>query len=108
MLRFEIFIGGNSFYYFRLKSKHGRVIIRSEGYTAKNSCLNSVEAVKRNAANDGSYKKKESIKGYYFTLHAQNGAVLGISDLFATRDELEGTIDIVKNGAENAKVTDLS
>ncbi|MBQ5389432.1 MAG: YegP family protein [Clostridia bacterium] len=32
-----------------MKAKNGEVIAVSEGYTAKDSCLNGIESVKKNA-----------------------------------------------------------
>ena len=37
-------------YRFRLKARNGAIIAVSEGYTAKASCENGIESVKKNAA----------------------------------------------------------
>ena len=47
--KFEIYIDKAGEYRFRLKARNGRTIIASEGYKAKQSCLNGVESVAKNA-----------------------------------------------------------
>ena len=39
----------NTGFKFDLKATNGEIIATSEGYKAKNSCLNGVESVKKNA-----------------------------------------------------------
>ena len=36
-------------YRFRLKAGNGEIIAVSEGYTSKDSCINGIESVKKNA-----------------------------------------------------------
>ena len=47
--KFEIYKDKAGEYRFRLKARNGEVILSSEGYTAKASCVNGVESVKKNA-----------------------------------------------------------
>ncbi len=47
--KFEVYQDKAGEYRFRLKAKNGEVIAVSEGYTAKDSCLNGIESVKKNA-----------------------------------------------------------
>lgn len=47
--KFEIYQDKAEEYRFRLKATNGQVIATSEGYTAKASCLNGVESVRKNA-----------------------------------------------------------
>ena len=47
--KFEVYQDKAGEYRFRLKAKNGEVIATSEGYTAKDSCLNGIESVKKNA-----------------------------------------------------------
>jgi len=46
---FEVFKDNAGEFRFRLKAPNGEIIAKSEGYTRKNSCLNGIESVKRNA-----------------------------------------------------------
>lgn len=50
MGKFEIFIGSDDQYYFRLKAENGLIIAASQGYTSKQSAQNGIEAIQRVAA----------------------------------------------------------
>ena len=50
MGKFEIFIGTDDQYYFRLKAENGLTIAASQGYTSKQSAQNGIEAIQRVAA----------------------------------------------------------
>lgn len=50
--KFEIFFDKAGEYRFRLKAKNGEIIIQSQGYSAKSSCKNGIESVRKNAATD--------------------------------------------------------
>ena len=44
--KFQVFIGEDGQFYFRLKAANGEIICASQGYTTKQSCLGGIEAVK--------------------------------------------------------------
>ena len=48
--KFEIYLDKKGEYRFRLKASNGEPISASEGYTAKASCKNGIESVRKNAA----------------------------------------------------------
>ena len=48
--KFEMYQDKAGEYRFRLKARNGEIIGVSEGYTAKASCLNGIESVRKNAA----------------------------------------------------------
>ena len=50
--KFEVYQDKAGEYRFRLKARNGQIIGISEGYKAKASCLNGVESVKENAAEE--------------------------------------------------------
>ena len=50
--KFEVYEDSRGEFRFRLKAPNGEVILRSEGYTTKNACLNGVKAVKKYALTD--------------------------------------------------------
>ena len=47
--KFEVYTDKAGEFRFRLKATNGQIIAVSEGYKAKDSCLNGVESVKKNA-----------------------------------------------------------
>ena len=46
--KFEVYLDKKGECRFRLKAKNGEIIAASEGYSAKASCLNGVESVRKN------------------------------------------------------------
>ena len=47
--KFEVYTDKSGEFRFRLKARNGEVIATSEGYKAKDSALNGIESVKKNA-----------------------------------------------------------
>ena len=47
--KFEVYTDKAGEFRFRLKARNGENILSSEGYTAKASCMNGIESVKKNA-----------------------------------------------------------
>ena len=47
--KFEVYSDKAGEFRFRLKARNGEVIAVSEGYKAKQSCMNGIESVKKNA-----------------------------------------------------------
>ena len=50
--KFEVYEDKAGEFRFRLKARNGQIIGVSEGYKAKASCLNGVDSVKKNAAEE--------------------------------------------------------
>lgn len=48
--KFEVYTDKSGKYRFRLKASNGQVIASGQGYASKESCLNGIESVKKNAA----------------------------------------------------------
>ncbi len=46
---FEVTVDKAGKYRFRLKAPNGQIIATSESYESKDSCLNGIESVKKNA-----------------------------------------------------------
>jgi uncharacterized protein YegP (UPF0339 family) len=47
--KFEMYLDKGGEYRFRLQARNGQIILSSEGYTAKASCLNGIESVRNNS-----------------------------------------------------------
>lgn len=55
--KFEVYKDKAGEFRFRLKARNGEVIATSEGYKAKDSCMNGIESVRKNAV-DAPVEKK--------------------------------------------------
>lgn len=96
-------------FYFNLKADNGQVILTSQGYSSKASCMNGIDSVKNNAPDDGQFSRKESTNSkYYFNLKATNGQIIGTSQMYESAAGRDNGIESVKNNAPSASVEDNS
>ena len=47
--KFEVYVDKAGEFRFRLKARNGQIIATSEGYVAKDGCLNGIDSIRRNA-----------------------------------------------------------
>lgn len=99
MAKFEVSVRKNGEFQFNLKASNGEIILTSEGYTTKAACLNGVESVKKNSANEERFDRLTASNGKpYFNLKATNGQVIGRSQLYASvRNRNNGIASVMKN-----------
>lgn len=91
---------------FNLLAGNGQIILSSEGYKTKASCLNGIESVRKNAA-AGHFEKLVSKNGkYYFNLKATNGQVVGSSEMYESEAGCDNGIASVTKNAPDAAIDD--
>lgn len=109
MAKFEVTLRKDNQFQFNLKAPNGQVILSSEGYVAKTSCMNGILSVRNNSPKDVRYDRKESTNGkYYFNLKASNGQVIGTSQMYESVDGRDNGIESVKKNAPIAEIDDLT
>ena len=108
MSKFEINRDKAGEYRFNLKAGNGQVILSSQGYTAKDSCMNGIESVKTNSRDDERFERSETSTGHHFNLKASNGQVIGTSEVYTSTSAMENGIASVKNNAPSATIEDLA
>ena len=109
MGKFEITTRKNGEYQFNLKATNGQVILTSEGYKTKASCLNGVESVKKNSQDEKRFNKKVASNGKpFFNLMATNGQIIGSSQMYANETNMNNGIASVMNNAKDAQIVDLT
>ena len=109
MGKFVISTRKNGEFQFNLKAGNGEVILTSEGYSAKASCLNGIESVKKNAPDDNRYDRKEAKNGkHFFNLKAGNGQIIGSSEMYESASGRDKGIESVKRNAPDATTDDQS
>lgn len=97
----------NGDYQFNLKADNGQVILTSQGYASKASCMNGVESVRTNSQEDGRFERLTASNGkFYFNLKASNGQVVGSSQMYEAEAGRDNGIDSVQRNAPDAKVED--
>ncbi|MBX2892014.1 MAG: YegP family protein [Saprospiraceae bacterium] len=109
MGKFVISQRANGDYQFNLKATNGQVILTSQGYKSKDTCMNGVESVRKNAQDDARFERLTSSNGKpYFNLKATNGQVIGTSEMYESSASCENGIDSVKRNAPDATVEDTT
>ncbi len=109
MGRFVIKTQKDGQFYFNLLAGNGQSILKSEAYKTKASCINGINSVKKNAADEKRFERKESKTGKpFFNLKAGNGQVIGTSELYESVAACENGISSVKNNAPEAAVDDTT
>lgn len=107
MGKFVISTRKNGEFQFNLKAGNGEIILTSEGYTARASCLNGIESVKKNSPDDNRYDRKEAKNGkYFFNLKASNGQIIGTSEMYESASGRNNGIESVKRNAPDAPTED--
>jgi len=105
MGKFVIDIRKNGDFHFNLKAGNGQVILSSQGYSSKDGCLNGIESVKKNAADESKFEKSVSSNGkFYFNLKAGNGQIIGSSEMYESEASRDNGIASVQKNAPDASV----
>jgi len=95
--------------FFHLKAANGQIILVSEMYKAKESALNGIESVSKNALLAGRFEKLTSKNGkFYFTLKAANSQVIGNSEMYESEASRDNGIDSVIKDAATANLIEIA
>ena len=85
------------------------MILTSQGYKDKKSCLNGIDSVKKNSQSDARFEVKTSSNDKeYFVLNASNGQVIGKSQMYASPGSRDAGVKAVASAAKGARVVDLT
>ena len=105
--KFELYTDKAGEYRFRLKAGNGQIILASEGYKAKDSALNGIESVRKNAQEDARFDRTETKDGKpRFNLKATNGQVIGTSETYESVAARDNGIESVAKNAPDAALDD--
>lgn len=105
--KFVITKGKDNKFYFNLKASNGQVILTSQGYKDKKSCLNGIDSVKKNSKTDSRFEVKKSTNDReYFVLNATNGQVIGKSQMYKSGSGCSNGKKSVATNAASAAVVD--
>jgi uncharacterized protein YegP (UPF0339 family) len=107
--KFEITQRKNGDFQFNLKSANGQVILTSQGYKSKKTCLEGIDSVKRNSAVAERFEKKVTESGKpYFNVKATNGQIIGSSEMYSGESARDNGIASVAKNAPEAEIVDLT
>ncbi|MBM3794976.1 MAG: DUF1508 domain-containing protein [Acidobacteria bacterium] len=107
--KLEVKAAAGGQFMFNLKAGNGEVILTSERYKTKEACLNGIESVKKNAANEKRFAKKTAKNGEFFlTLTATNGQAIGKSELYKAERSRDNGIASVQKNAPDARIVEAA
>ena len=105
--KFELYKDKAGEFRFRLKAGNGEIILASEGYKRKASALNGIASVRKNAAIEARFDRKETKSGKpMFNLRASNGQVVGTSESYSSASARDNGIASVAKNAPDAALDD--
>lgn len=105
--KFEVYKDKAGEYRFRLKAANGQNILGSEGYSAKTSCMNGIESVKKNSQNPDRLAKKKTDSGKFnFSVTSSNGQVVGTSQTYKSESGCRNGMKSVAECAPGASTDD--
>jgi uncharacterized protein YegP (UPF0339 family) len=110
MAKFEVYQSGkNKEFRFRLKADNGQIILSSEGYTSKASCLNGIESVKKNSADTKRFNKTKTPSNLFrFAVTAANSQIIGTSQNYKSESGRDNGIESVKRNAAKAEIKEVA
>ncbi|PWG80571.1 YegP family protein [Pararcticibacter amylolyticus] len=110
MSMFKIFKSAiNNHYYFYLKVAGNKVILSSEGYTCKYSCMEAINSIKAEASLDHRYERRnQNFDHYSFNLKTSRSEIICSSENYKTSERREYDIALVKTAAPQAAVLDYT
>jgi uncharacterized protein YegP (UPF0339 family) len=107
MGKFVITKRKNGEFQFNLLAGNGQVVLSSEGYASKPSCMNGVRSVMKNAGDIKRFEEKVAKNGkLQFNLKASNGQVIGTSEMYDSTESCKYGIASGRRNAPGAKVED--
>ena len=106
-MQFEIFQSKkDKKHYFRLKNNSGDVVLKSQGYSTKRTCMNGIQSVKKKTQVAERFAPQQTKSGkQWFNVVARNGQVVATSQRWDNARKCKSQITSVKKGAVKAKVS---
>lgn len=107
--KFVVKVAKNGKFHWTLKAGNGQNILSSQMYASRDSAINGIESVKKNAPMDERFERKLSESGKpYFVLKAANGQVIGNGQMYESEKNRDNGIESVKKNAPDAAVEEVT
>jgi hypothetical protein len=105
-MKFEVFQSPrDKKHYFRLRNNKGEIVMKSQGYSTKRTCINGIESVRKNSQVPERFDAKVAKNGkHHFNIIARNGQVVATSSRWDVQKECKTTMTSVKKAAVKAAV----
>jgi uncharacterized protein YegP (UPF0339 family) len=109
-LKFEVYQDNAKEFRWRLKATNGEVLATAgQGYKAKADCKNGVERIMKNADKLKFEVYEDNKKESRFRIIASNGQTIGSSSQgYKSKTDCDHAVDLIKKGAKDADVSDMT
>ncbi|HFB99617.1 MAG TPA: DUF1508 domain-containing protein [Phaeodactylibacter sp.] len=105
-MKFEVFQGKkDKKFYFRFKNNKGDIVLTSQGYSTKRTCMNGIESVRKNSQVAERFAPTVARNGkHLFNIVARNGQVVATSAKWDAKRQCTTNMTSVKKAAVKAAV----
>ncbi len=98
--------GGN--FRFRLKNAEGSVVLSSDAYESKKTCLEAIKKVRNYAIHASYYERKTTNNGrFQFRLKAKNHHVIARSPAYESPSQRDAALSTVRQNAADVQVEEV-
>ena len=99
-MKFEVFQSTkDKKFYFRLRNTKGDIVMKSQGYSTKRTCMNGIESVRKNCQVAERFDAKVARNGkHLFNIVARNGQVVATSSRWDAKRSCTTNMTSVKKG----------
>lgn len=105
--KFECYRDKAGEYRFRLKAANSQVVLSSEGYSSKASCMNGIKSVQKNCSDPECFERKTTATGKYrFSLKSTNGQVIGTSQNYKSDSGCRNGMAAIARAATGATIVE--
>ena len=107
--KFEIFVGKDNKFEFRLKALNGEPVLFGPGFCSKSEVVHAISNVMYHGISNARYVQKETADGrFYYQLKSPIGRLLGWSEYFHSRQTMLSGIRAARAAAKSAQVIDFA
>jgi uncharacterized protein YegP (UPF0339 family) len=109
MAIFQVFKSSskNQYYYLLKATGTSQLILSCDGFTSKQSCLDSIKVIQQKAMEDDFYERTSSYLNYIFVTKSSAGMIIGKSEHYTIESARENSIAMIKDGAGSAIIQDF-
>lgn len=95
-------------FYYHLIDANGEIVLNSNGHSTKQSCIEHIFFVRKNARFDSRFDRKDSYYSHVFKLKTNENITIGVSESYSDTNSREQGIYAVKRDGITAPIEDLS
>lgn len=99
---FQIFMGVNNLFQFKLLGPDGKEVLVSQGFPNKDDCMALIRKIKDCAMSPERYERQADNGNLSFRLKAANHQMLAASSVYKKEEEREEAIAVVRKSSEAA------